>query len=147
MNHSPAPFVCVHMRRVLTWAAAAAALSLLAVACGSSNNSASTSPPQAVTTPATTQPATTGAGGGSEAEIEIEGFQYTVPPSVSPGQSIKVVNKDGPEHSVTSSKDRNQFDLDVEGGASGTFTAPSTPGSYDIICKYHSSMHGTLVVK
>jgi plastocyanin len=139
------------MRRLLIWAAAAAALSVFAVACGSSDNNSAATPSGSTGAPATTAetsaPAATGTGGGSEAEIEIEGFQYTAPASVSPGQSIKVVNKDSPEHSVTSGKDKSQFDVDVDGGATGTFNAPSTPGSYDIICKYHSSMHGTLVVK
>jgi plastocyanin len=139
------------MRRLLVWAAAAAALSVFAVACGSSDNNTAATPSATTgapaTTPETSTPATTGSGGGAEAEIEIEGFQYTVPASVSPGQSIKVVNKDGPEHSVTAGQDHSKFDLDVDGGGTGTFNAPSTPGSYDIICKYHSSMHGTLVVK
>jgi len=141
------------MRRLLTGVVAAAALSVLAVACGSSDNNTAATPTGTTGAPTsasetTTAPATTtSSGGGSEAQIEIEGFQYTVPASVSPGQSIKVENKDGPEHSVTSSKDKSQFDLDVDGGQTGTFTAPSTPGTYDIICKYHSSMHGTLVVK
>ena|SRR5215468_10849197 len=139
------------MRRLLIRTAAAAALSVLAVACSSSGNNTAATPSASTGAPATTAatsaPATTAAGGGSAAEIQIEGFQYTVPPSVSPGQSIKVENKDSPEHSVTSGKDKSQFDLDVDGGATGTFTAPSTPGTYAIICKYHSSMHGTLVVK
>jgi plastocyanin len=155
VNLSPAPLVSVHMRRLFGWAVAAAALSVLAVACGSSDNNtaspsgstgAPTSAPE-TSAPGTSAAGTTAAPGGSQAEIEIEGFQYTAPASVSPGQSIKVVNKDGPEHSVTSGKDHSQFDVDVDGGGTGTFTAPSAPGTYDIICKYHSSMHGTLVVK
>src|SRR5262249_60433576 len=92
-------------------------------------------------------PATSAGPGGGTAEIDIQGFQYTVPASVSPGATIKVVNKDSPEHSVTSSKDRSQFDSDVEGGGTATFLAPTTPGTYDITCKYHPYMHGTLVVK
>ncbi len=130
--------------RELPRLAAVAALALLVAACGSSNNSGGTG---ATTAPGTTAAPTSTAGGGGEAEIDIQGFQYTVPASISPGATVKVVNKDSPVHSVTSGKDRSLFDSDVEGNGTSTFTAPTTAGTYDIICKYHSSMHGTLVVK
>ncbi|MGI8612722.1 MAG: cupredoxin domain-containing protein [Nocardioidaceae bacterium] len=40
------------------------------------------------------------------------------------------------------------FDVNVTaGGGTATFTAPTKPGSYPYHCTYHSSMHGTLVVK
>src|SRR6266511_6178743 len=143
LNHSPLPPVSVHLRE-LPRLAAVAALALLVAACGSSNNSGGTG---ATTAPGTTAAPTSTAGGGGEAEIDIQGFQYTVPASISPGATVKVVNKDSPVHSVTSGKDRSLFDSDVEGNGTSTFTAPTTAGTYDIICKYHSSMHGTLVVK
>lgn len=137
--------------RQLPRLAAIAALALLASACGSSNDnnaSSGTSSP-AATTPAATTTAgtTTSGGGGGEAEIEIEGFQYTVPASVSPGATIKVVNKDSTDHTVTSGT-AGQFDSgDVAGGGTGTFTAPAAAGSYAITCTFHPNMHGTLVVK
>jgi plastocyanin len=133
--------------RQLSRLAAVAALTVLAAACGSSNNSNSTGGP-ATTAPAGAATTTSaGGGGGGEAEIEIEGFQYTAPASVPPGATIKVVNKDSTAHTVTSAKDKSQFDSEVEGNGTSTFTAPSTPGTYDIACNFHPNMHGTLVVK
>jgi len=68
------------------------------------------------------------------------------PITVSPGAQVAVTNEDGPEHSVTS-KTAGQFDVEVDGGKQGTFTAPTQPGEYPFYCKYHSNMTGTLVVK
>jgi plastocyanin len=134
--------------RPLSRLAAVASLTVLAAACGSSNDSSS--PGSGTTAPAATSAAPTtssGGGGGGEAEIEIEGFQYTVPASVPSGATIKVVNKDSTAHTVTSGKDKSQFDSDVEGNGTSTFTAPGTPGTYAIVCTLHPNMHGTLVVK
>lgn len=35
---------------------------------------------------------------------------------------------------------------DVQGGATGSFTAPVAPGTYPFSCAYHSGMTGTLQV-
>jgi plastocyanin len=76
--------------------------------------------------------------------ITISGNNFGTPLTVSPGATITIVNEDGMEHSVTSNP---AFSTDVDGGEQKTFTAPDKPGEYPIICKYHSSMHGTLIVK
>lgn len=80
-------------------------------------------------------------------EIVISDFAYSVPPSVSPGQQVTVVNKDGANHTVTADTN-NLFDVRVSGGGgTATFTAPATPGSYPFHCKYHDNMHGSLTVQ
>jgi plastocyanin len=57
-----------------------------------------------------------------------------------------VVNEDRSSHTLTSEKD--DFDeVLVQGGADGTFTAPTEPGEYAYVCTYHPEMTGTLVVK
>ncbi len=74
-------------------------------------------------------------------------MSYTVPPSVSPGQQLTIVNNDSANHTVTADEN-NLFDIRVSGGGgSSSFTAPATPGSYPFHCKYHASMHGVLIVK
>jgi plastocyanin len=72
---------------------------------------------------------------------------YTVPPTVSPGQELTIVNKDEQNHTVTADEN-NLFDIVVSGGG-GTmsFTAPTTPGTYPFHCKYHANMHGVLTVQ
>src|SRR6476660_9271905 len=50
------------------------------------------------------------------------------------------------EHAVTSDA-AGKFTVDVDGNEQGTLTAPSEPGEYAFHCKYHPSMHGTLIVK
>ena len=80
-------------------------------------------------------------------QIVISNFAYTVPPSVSPGQQITVVNNDSANHTVTSDAG-NLFDVRVSGsGGFTTFVAPADPGMYPFHCKYHSDMHGSLTVQ
>ncbi len=38
-------------------------------------------------------------------------------------------------------------DVEVDGKEQKTLTAPTEPGEYAFHCKYHPSMHGTLIVK
>jgi plastocyanin len=111
-------------------------MTLLAAACGGSSGS---------TGPATSSaPAAANAGGGT-AEIQIKDFQYVVPASVAPGATVEVVNKDAPAHTITSAK--GGFDTEVQGNGNATFTAPTTAGSYQLICNFHPNMKGELVVR
>lgn len=74
-------------------------------------------------------------------------MSYTVPPSVSPGEQLTIVNNDSANHTVTADEN-NLFDIRVSGGGGReSFTAPTTPGSYPFHCKYHANMHGVLTVK
>lgn len=88
----------------------------------------------------TVTPATTG-------DIVIEGSKYS--PStltVKAGAKVTVVNKDFSGHSVTS--EDGLFDTGVLGqNATGSFTAPTTPGEYKFHCTPHPSIMGVLVVE
>ena len=77
--------------------------------------------------------------------ITISGMAFGDPLTVSPGATITIVNKDAVEHSVTSDP-KGPFSTDVDGGEQKTFTAPTQPGTYPFVCKYHSNMKGTLTV-
>jgi plastocyanin len=80
-------------------------------------------------------------------QIVISNFAYTVPPTVSPGQEMTIVNKDEQNHTVTADEN-NLFDIVVSGsGGIMSFTAPTAPGTYPFHCKYHSNMHGVLTVQ
>ncbi|MFC1405610.1 MULTISPECIES: cupredoxin domain-containing protein [Streptacidiphilus] len=74
---------------------------------------------------------------------------FTFAPSaltVSPGQTVTVVNHDSSTHTVTAGD--KSFDTgDIAPGKSGSFTAPTKPGSYPYICTIHQFMHGTLTVR
>jgi plastocyanin len=77
--------------------------------------------------------------------ITIEGFAFESGITVAPGQTVTVVNADGAPHTLTATND--EFDTGrLSGGASGTFVAPSEPGTYDFFCAVHPSMTGTLTV-
>jgi plastocyanin len=79
-------------------------------------------------------------------QIVISNMAYTVPPSLSPGQKLTIVNNDEANHTVTA--DNNSFDIVISGsGGVMDFTAPTTPGTYPFHCKYHSNMHGVLTVQ
>ncbi len=106
------------------------------VACGSAGTppASSQAAPSAMTAAA------------AEATITIDNFQFTSPPSVSPGATVAVKNSDPMEHSVTADSGK-AFDVEIEGGESATFTAPTTPGTYASPCAYHPMMHGPLIVR
>jgi plastocyanin len=98
-------------------------------------------------------PAMTSATPGTEgsaaaaAAISIKDFGYGAPITVSPGATVTVTNMDSAEHTVTADQG-SVFDVEVkENGGTGTFTAPSAPGTYPFHCTYHPNMHGTLTVQ
>ena len=100
-------------------------------------------PPAAPLTAAPSSPSAPQARG---SEIVISNMTFEVPPSVSPGQQLTIVNNDSANHTVTADEN-NLFDIRVSGGGgSESFTAPTTPGTYPFHCKYHANMHGVLTV-
>ena len=114
--------------------------------------------PAPTTQPATvpTQPApgaspygdgTTGAGAApapAAAAIEISDFAFSAS-AAGPGAAVAVSNRDGFPHTVTA--DSGSFDSGtVDAGATGSFVAPSAPGTYPFHCEIHPQMNGTLTV-
>lgn len=112
-----------------------------------------TSPATAMTP---TTPATTTASGAPSGaavagtQITISKFLYSpVNLQVKPGATVTVVNQDSVAHTVTAESGSGGAAFDtgtINGNASGTFTAPTTPGTYRYICIFHSQMHGILTV-
>jgi plastocyanin len=84
-------------------------------------------------------------GGSTGASMTIENFQYSTL-TVKAGTKVSVVNKDSAAHTVTDKGGSFDSGNIAGGGAKGSFTAPSKPGTYQLICKYHPNMHGTLTV-
>lgn len=72
-------------------------------------------------------------------------FDFDEPTTVSPGAQVTVNNRDGVLHTVTA--DDGSFDIQVKGGDTGTFTAPTTPGDYAFVCELHANMSATLTVE
>ncbi|MEA3165473.1 MAG: hypothetical protein QOJ26_330 [Thermoplasmata archaeon] len=65
--------------------------------------------------------------------------------TIKSGQRIHFSNHDSVEHSVTADSG-GEFDRDIEGGSAGDITFPDA-GTFPFHCKYHTSMHGTVVVQ
>lgn len=115
----------------------------LAVGLAACSSSSSSSTSTTATTAAGSGTTTAPTGGTS---ITISSFKFS-PASltVKPGAKVTVDNKDPAPHTVTSSS--GGFDTgQISGGSSGSFTAPTTPGTYSYICSNHTFMSGTLVV-
>jgi len=144
------------VRRVAAVTLIGMALTLAACSSGGSaspSGSSTTSTTQAASaTTSTTAPTpttTTASGGAAPAgttAITIKNFAFS--PStvtVAPGASVTVTNKDQVAHTITAVD--GKFDTgDIQPGASKTFTAPNTAGSYPYICSIHQYMMGTLTV-
>jgi plastocyanin len=77
--------------------------------------------------------------------IVIENFTFQGTLTVPAGATIVVRNADAAPHTVTAID--GSFNTDtIAGGASTTFVAPDTPGSYPFRCTIHPTMTATLVV-
>ena len=130
------------MRRIPMLISSSLLSAALLTACGGGTEQS----PQTAA-PLTSAPGSLSASPAAGSEIVISNMSYTVPPSVSPGQQLTIVNNDAANHTVTADEN-NLFDIRVSGGGgSAPFTAPTTPGSYPFHCKYHANMHGVLIVK
>ncbi len=142
-------------RQALMVTMAVTSLALVA-GCGSSQQgqagaggSSSTTSNSTTSSPTVSSPGSYGKGGttASAATITIKDFAFSGPASVSPGATVTVVNQDSQKHTLTA-KDGKAFDVTIDGGGGkATFTAPSAPGSYAYICRFHGNMSDTLVVK
>lgn len=146
LNQAGAFYVVTRMRRY-TLTTGAAALSILLAACGSPSTvaqTASTPTSAAATTPATAAGTAAPVPGG----IVISAFAYAGTLTVKAGQKVTVTNQDSAAHTLTDKK-THLFDTgNIAGkGGTGTFTAPSKPGSYPFGCTYHRHMEGTLIVQ
>jgi plastocyanin len=121
--------------RELPAVVAAAAIAMILAACGSTGASEGV--------PATV-PGSSAAVSASGATLTITNFVFS-PLTVTPGETVTVVNADGVEHSVTAA----DINLDVKVPANGTatFTAPEAPGMYRLTCDFHPSMSGSLIVR
>jgi plastocyanin len=119
------------------WSVALIALAVL-TGCGGGDSAGAA--------PTSSAPASGSAPAASgDAVIMIKNFEFTTPPSVSPGAKVTVDNMDGLAHTVSADKG-GAFDSPAPAGKS-SFTAPTKPGSYPFHCNIHPEMHGTLVVK
>ena len=134
------------MKRFGLFWAAMCIVAALATACGGSNNSTQATGTATATASASGSEATSALASASTATITIASMNYGEPVTVPPGAQIAIKNNDSVEHSVTSDT-AGKFTVDVDGNEEGTLTAPSEPGEYAFHCKYHPSMHGTLIVK
>lgn len=139
------------------------ALTALAVAgCGSSSGGSTVAAPSPAAVASQGAVASSDAPGGGKdygaasaapvaavaGTLKISGFHYSPSPlTVSAGQVVSVTNSDSAAHTATSDVAGLFKADDVERGKNVTFKAPTKAGTYTFFCEYHSSMHGTLIVK
>ncbi len=133
------------MKRILALATTSLALVLLA-ACSSSTKSTSTTTPPA-SSAASAAASSAGSSNSAAGGITIKSFAFSGTLTVKAGATVTVTNNDSVAHTLTD-KATHKFDTgNIPGnGGTGTFTAPTTPGSYPFGCTYHPNMAGTLIV-
>jgi plastocyanin len=81
------------------------------------------------------------------ASITIKNFMFSpMKLTVTPGETIKVTNKDTVTHTLTSTN--GKFNTgNVAHDVTKSFKAPMKPGVYDYICSIHQYMTGEIIVK
>lgn len=118
-------------------------------ATGAASPTGTSSPMATPTTTATTSGAPSAAPVAGT-QITISKFLYSpVNLQVKPGATVTVVNQDPVAHTVTADSGTGGIAFDsktINASASGTFTAPTTPGTYPYGCTFHPQMHGVLTV-
>jgi plastocyanin len=79
------------------------------------------------------------------ATVTAADFSFTVDGPVEAGAEVTFENTGSAPHTLTA--DDDAFDSGrVEGGSSGSITAPATAGAYTFHCEVHPAMTGTLTV-
>jgi plastocyanin len=98
--------------------------------------------------PVATTAVPTGGGAPAAADtIVISNFAFSPATlTVAPGATVTVKNQDSTTHTVTASGNKVFDTGGVNAGATATFKAPTTPGSYPYTCTIHPFMKGTLKV-
>jgi plastocyanin len=130
------------MRRSATVLALACAAVLLA-GCSSSSSAG----PSTATTATAPGVAPASSPAVASDTIIIKNFAFAPADlTVAPGTKVTVTNQDSVTHTVTATGAKAFDTGDVNAGATVTFTAPATAGSYPYICSIHTYMHGTLTV-
>ncbi len=77
--------------------------------------------------------------------IQIADFSFVGARTAEAGAVVQVTNADAAAHTLTATS--GAFDTGVvDQGATGSFTAPVEPGTYEFTCEIHPSMTGSLVV-
>jgi plastocyanin len=85
-----------------------------------------------------------GDGAAQDVTLTISDFDFS-PVTAAPGATVAVENRDDFPHTVTA--EDGSFDTgNIDATGSGSFVAPSDPGTYDIRCNVHPQMSGTVTV-
>ncbi|MCF2531560.1 cupredoxin domain-containing protein [Yinghuangia soli] len=102
-----------------------------------------------VTPPPNSAPSAPGSPGdtANTTTVMIKSFAFAPAAfTVAPGATVTVVNQDDSAHTLTAND--KAFDTGtLAPGATGTFTAPTKPGTYPFLCTPHPFMTGTLTVR
>jgi plastocyanin len=90
-------------------------------------------------------------GGGTPVTVTATDYQFDTPSiSLTPGETVALTfNNHGSVQHTFSSDDLDGVDFPADPGATvtGTFTAPTSPGTYEFHCNIHpTQMKGTFVV-
>ncbi len=124
------------------------ALLVLTTACSGSSESSDGSSMSPTAPPSTSPGSVAAPPATGQVVLTISQFDFAPKPlAVAPAAVVTVVNKDDSPHTATAVKDKAFNTGTIEGGQTGSFTAPTTPGTYDYLCTIHQFMTGTLIVR
>lgn len=86
-----------------------------------------------------------GAARATDAVLVISDFEFSAL-TVAAGATVTVQNQDDFPH--TANDDEGAISSGaIDGGATGSFDAPTTAGTYELHCNFHPQMTGTLTVR
>ena len=134
------PFIRRATRLIVVGMAAALILAMAACTSGGTSNEPSASAGGG------------GGGGGNPVTVTISGRSFGPDITIPAGTSVVFVNHDAFGHTVTNGESGQAaanalFDFALAGGATSDPVPFDTPGTYQVTCKIHSSMHLTVTVE
>ena len=146
----------MHRSRPIPSLLLAALLALALAACGTSESSpssaASEAPPS--TSQATSAEPSPSASEAASDEVRVSLENFAFDPAeltIAAGTEVTFLNADSATHTVTEGVDGTAVDdpiinVELAGNQAESFTFDE-PGTYDITCLFHPSMHMTVIVE
>jgi len=133
------------MRKNALLLATVLALGLVASACGGDEPTTIATPPTTPTESPAASPTASPTGADDEVQVTLQDFAFAPADiTIAAGGKIEITNGGAAPHTFTVTD--TDIDVTVQPGEDASVDVTLDPGTYDLICRFHPEMTGTVTV-